>query len=110
MADLFMTGNLSNDQLQTMKKMDLEALSLLSHANYEVNVLRKQLTESDIGKDYTYLCSVSDSLLWHAIWRRPVHKQLKDNGDQNKIVVKIQPKDYHSSNYNSYGSQYSHMN
>lgn len=63
MADLFMTGNLSNDQLQTMKKMDLEALSLLSHANYEVNVQRKQLTESDIGKDYTSLCSVSDSLL-----------------------------------------------
>ncbi|PFX22060.1 Gag-Pol polyprotein [Stylophora pistillata] len=41
MTDLSMTGNLSNDQLQIMKKLGLEALSLLSHASYEINEFKK---------------------------------------------------------------------
>ena len=52
---LSMTGRVDKEQLQELKKMGLEALSLLTHVNYEINMQRKQLMKTDIGKDYATL-------------------------------------------------------
>jgi len=108
MTDLSMTGNLNSDDLHQLKKKGLEALSLLSHANYEINVQRKLLMKHDIGKDYAYLCS-SQIPFSGMLFGDDLQKQLKDIGDQNKIGAKVQSKDYHNNNSyhgNSYGSKY----
>lgn len=108
MTDLSMTGSLSNKQIQDMKKMGLEALSLLAHSNYEINVQRKQLMKSDIGRDYAYLCS-SQMPFSDMLFGDDLQKQLKDIGDQNKIGAKIQHKDYRSHSYTN-GSKYTYRN
>lgn len=106
MTDLSMTGRVDKEQLHDMKINGLEALSLLTHVNYEINMQRKQLMKADIGKDYATLCSpqvpFSDLLFGDDL-----QKQLKDIGDENKIGAKLQTKG--QQNDNSGGSyKYSH--
>ena len=58
MADELMSAkSLDSEQVLSMKKLSLEALSLLTHVNYEVNMQRRFLMKPDIGRDYSALCS-----------------------------------------------------
>ena len=60
LTDLSMTEKKGLDQegVQQIKQFGLDALSLLTHVNYELNMQRKQLMKPDIvGRDYASLCS-----------------------------------------------------
>ena len=59
LTDLSMTEKkgLDKEVVQQIKQFGLDALSLLTHVNYEVNMQRRQLMIPDIGKDYASLCS-----------------------------------------------------
>ena len=48
---------LDQEGVQQIKQFGLEALSLLTHVNYELNMQRKQLMKPDIGRDYASLRS-----------------------------------------------------
>ncbi|EDO44064.1 predicted protein [Nematostella vectensis] len=80
--------SLNLDEIQQIKKSCLEALSLLTHVNYEINIQRKFLMKPDIGSEYASLCSplvpLTDNLFGDDL-----QKHLKDIGDENKIGAKI---------------------
>ena len=48
---------LDKEGTQLIKQFGLDALSLLTLVNYEVNMQRKQLIKPEIGKDCAALCS-----------------------------------------------------
>ena len=117
LTDLSMTEKKGLDQegVQQMKQFGLDALSLLTHVNYELNMQRKQLMKPDIGRDYASLCSPYVPFTdW--LFGDDLQKQLKDIGDVNKIGVKVQghrgphrPQIGYVNNNNSKGS-FSHRN
>ena len=72
---------LDSEHVQAVKKLSLEALSLLTHVNYEINVQPRSLMKPDIGREFTSL--------GHP-WGDDLQKQLKDIGDENKVGVKVQ--------------------
>ena len=98
---------LDKEGMQLIKKFGLDALSLLTHVNYELNMQRKQLMKPDIGKDYAALCSPHVPFT-DLLFGDDLQKQLKDIGDVNKIGAKVQnhrgsqrnPSGYSSSNTN----------
>ena len=59
LTDLSMTEKkgLDKEGIQQIKQFGLDALSLLTHVNYEINMQRRQPMKPDIGKDYASLCS-----------------------------------------------------
>lgn len=59
LTDLSMTEKkeLDKEGVQQTKQFGLDALSLLTHVNYELNMQRRQLMKPDIGKDYALLFS-----------------------------------------------------
>ena len=48
---------LDTEGVQQIKQFGLDALSLLTHVNYELNMQHKQLIKPDFGTDYASLCS-----------------------------------------------------
>ena len=79
---LMVTKSANAEECQEMKKLGLEAMSLLTHASYEINMQRRLLLKPDIGKEYYALCSSQlpfTDLLFG------------DIGNQNKIGAKITP-------------------
>jgi len=83
LTDLSMTEKKGLDQF------GLDALSLLTHVNYELDMQRKQLMKPDIGRDYASLCSPHVPFTdW--LFGDDLQKQLKDIGDVNKIGAKVQ--------------------
>ena len=91
LTDLSMTEKKGLDQegVQHIKQFGLDALSLLTHVNYELNMQRKQLMKPDIGRDYASLCSPHVPFTdW--LFGDDLQKQLKDIGDVNKIGAKVQ--------------------
>ena len=76
-------------ECQDLKKLGLEALSLLTHASYE-NLQGRLLLRPDIGKEYSALCS-SQLPFTDFLFGDDLQKHLKDIGDQNKIGAKITP-------------------
>ena len=117
LTDLSMTEKKGLDQegVQQIKQFGLDALSLLTHVNYELNMQRKQLMKPDIGRDYASLCSPHVPFTdW--LFGDDLQKQLKDIGDVNKIGAKVQghrgpprPTTGYVNNNNSKGS-FSHRN
>lgn len=106
LTDLSMTEKKGLDQegVQQIKQFGLDALSLLTHVNYELNMQRKQLMKPDIGRDYASLCSP------HVLFTDWLF------GDVNKIGAKVQghrgpprPTTGYVNNNNSKGS-FSHRN
>ena len=95
------------EECQEMKKLGLEAMSLLTHASYEINMQRRLLLKPDIGREYSALCS-SQLPFTDLLFGDDLQKHLKDIGDQNKIGAKITPahkgtRPYSGkSGYNSY--------
>ena len=80
---------LDQDGVKQIKQFGLDALSLLTHVNYELNMQRKQLMKPDIGRAYASLCSPHVPFTdW--LFRDNLQKQLKDIGDVNKIGAKVQ--------------------
>ena len=81
--------SLNLDEIQLVKKRCLEALSLLTHVNYELIIQRRFLMKPDIGSEFGSLCSpvvpFTDNLFGDDL-----QKHLKDIGDQNKIGAKLQ--------------------
>ena len=71
-----------------VKKLGLEAMSLLTHAHSELNIHRCLLMKTDIGKVYAPLCS-SDVPVTDFLFGDDLQKHLKDIGDQNKIGAAI---------------------
>ena len=98
---------LVKEGMQLIKQFGLDALSLLTRVNYELNMQRKQLMKPDIGKDYAALCSPHVPFT-DLLFGDDLQKQLKDIGDVNKIGAKVQnhrgsqrnPSGYSSSNTN----------
>ena len=92
--------SLDDEECEDLKKLGLEAMSLLTHASYEINMQRRLLLRPDIGKEYSALCS-SQLPFTDFLFGDDLQKHLKDIGDQNKIPVgaKITPhyKGQHSS-------------
>ena len=91
LTDLSMTEKKGLDQegVQQIKQFGLDALSLLTHVNYELNMQRKQLMKPDIGRDYASLCSPHVPFTdW--LFGDDLQKQLKGIGDVNKIGAKVQ--------------------
>ena len=117
LTDLSMTDKkgLDQDGVKQIKQFGLDALSLLTHVNYELNMQRKQLMKPDIGRDYASLCSPHVPFTdW--LFGDDLQKQLKDIGDVNKIGAKVQghrgphrPSTGYANNNNSKGS-YSNRN
>lgn len=91
LTDLSMTEKKGLDQegVQQIKQFGLDALSLLTHVNYELNMQRKQLMKPDIGRDYVSLCSPHVPFT-DLLFGDDLQKQLKDIGDVNKIGAKVQ--------------------
>ena len=117
LTDLSMTDKkgLDQDGVKRIKQFGLDALSLLTHVNYELNMQRKQLMKPDIGRDYASLCSPHVPFT-DLLFGDDLQKQLKDIGDVNKIGAKVQghrgpprPSTGYSNTNNSKGS-YPHRN
>lgn len=90
-ADKLMVAKSANaEECQEMKKLGLEAMSLLTHASYEINMQRRLLLKPDIGREYSALCS-SQLPFTDLLFGDDLQKHLKDIGDQNKIGAKITP-------------------
>lgn len=91
LTDLSMTERKGLDQegVQQIKQFRLDALSLLTHVNYELNMQRKQHMKPDIGRDYVSLCSPHVPFT-DLLFGDDLQKQLKDIGDVNKIGAKVQ--------------------
>ena len=88
-ADKLMTVKSANtEECQEMKKLGLEAMSLLTHASYEINMQRRLLLKPDIGREYSALCS-SQLPFTDLVFGDDLQKHLKDIGDQSKIGAKI---------------------
>ena len=89
LTDLTMSEKrgLDKEGVQELKQLGLDALSLLTHVNYELNMQRKQLMKPDIGKDYASLCSPHVPFT-DMLFGDDLQKQLKDIGDVNKIGKK----------------------
>ena len=49
---LMQVKSLDAEECQGLKKLGLEAMSLLTHASYEINMQRRLLLKPDIGKEY----------------------------------------------------------
>ena len=79
---------LDKEGFQLIKQFGLDALSLLTHVNYELNMQRKQLMKPDIGKDYAALGSPHVPFR-DLLFGDDLQKQLKDMGDVNKIGAKV---------------------
>ena len=76
-----MTAKSANtEECQEMKKLCLEATSLLTHASYEINMQRRLFLKPDIGRDYSALCS-SQLLFTDLLFGDDLQKHLKDIGD-----------------------------
>ena len=80
---------LDKEGVQQIKQLGLDALSLLTHVNYELNMQRRQLMKPDIGKDYASLCSQQIPFTDY-LSGVDLQKPLKDIGDVNKIGAKVQ--------------------
>ena len=90
-ADKLMTAkSVNTEQCQEIKKLGLEAMSLLTHASYEINMQRRLLLKPDIRREYSALCS-SQLSFTDLLFGDDLQKHLKDIGDQNKIGAKITP-------------------
>lgn len=87
---LMQAKSLNADECQDLKKQGLEAMSLLTHASYEINMQRRLLLRPDIGREYSALCS-SQLPFTDFLFGDDLQKHLKDIGDQNKIGAKITP-------------------
>ncbi|XP_068707071.1 uncharacterized protein [Montipora foliosa] len=74
---------LDKEGVQQIKQLGLDALTLLTHVNYELNMQRRQLMKPNIGR----LCLF---VLPDYLFGDDLQKQLKDIGDVNKIGAKQQ--------------------
>ena len=90
MDKLMQAKSLNAEECQDLKKQGLEAMSLLTHASYEINMQRRLLLRPDIGREYSALCS-SQLPFTDFLFGDDLQKHLKDIGDQNKIGAKITP-------------------
>ena len=54
---LMLAKSLTEQECQSTRKLGLEAMSLLTHASYEINMQRRLLLKPDIGKEFSALCS-----------------------------------------------------
>ncbi|XP_068690137.1 uncharacterized protein [Montipora foliosa] len=91
LTDFSMTEKkwLDKEGAQQIKQDGLDALSLLTRVNYELNMQRRQLMKPDIGKDYASLCSQQIPFTDY-LFGDDLQKQSKDIGDVNKIGAKVQ--------------------
>ena len=105
LTDLSMTEKkgLDKEGVQQIKQFGLDALSLLMHVNYELNMQRRQLMKPDIGKDYASLCS-QQILFTDYLFGDDLQKQFKDIGNVNKIGVKVQASREYQRSSSGYGN------
>ena len=107
---------LDHKGVQLIKTLGLDALSLLSHVNYELNMQPKQLMRPDIGRDYASLCSPHLPFTdW--LFGDDLQKELKGIGDVNKIGAKVEsnrgphrPSSGYGNNSSTKGSFSHHRN
>ena len=89
-ADTAMSAKSQNlDEIQLVKKRCLEALSFLTHVNYDLNIQRRFLMKPDIGSEFGSLCSPIVPFTDY-LFGDDLQKHLKDIRDENKIGAKLQ--------------------
>ena len=93
---------LGKEGVQPIKQFGLDALSLITHVNYELNMQRRQLMKPDIGKDYASLCSQQIPFTDY-LFGDDLQKQLKDIGDVNKTGAKVQASRGSQRSFSGYG-------
>ena len=71
-----------------MKKLGLEAMSLLTHASYEINMQRRLLLKPDIGREHSSLCC-SQLPFTDLLFGDDLTKHLKDIGDQYLQLITV---------------------
>ena len=74
---LMVAKSLTEQECQSMKKLGLEVMSLLTHASYETNMQRRLLLKPDIGKEFSALCS-SQLPFTDLLFGDDLQKHLKD--------------------------------
>lgn len=106
LVDITMSAKtLDSEKTHDIKRAGLEALSLLTHVNYEINTHRKMAMKPDIGKDYAALCSAQLPFT-DMLFGDDLQKHLKDIGDINKIGAKLPNRSSFSNSGNfSHGSR-----
>ena len=68
----------------------IDNLSLLAHANTEVNNRRKELIKPDLHTDYKHLCSASTTVTAE-LFGDDLSKQVKDISEVNRVGWKLPP-------------------
>ena len=76
---LMQAKSLNAEECQDLKKFGLEAMSLLTHGSYEINMQRRLLLRPDIGKECSALYS-SQLLFTDLLFGDDLQKHLKDIG------------------------------
>lgn len=66
----------------------IDSLSLLAHANTELNNRRKELIKPDPHTDYKHLCSASTAVTAE-LFGDDLSKQAKDISDVNRVGWKV---------------------
>ena len=66
----------------------IDSLSLLAHANTELNNRRKELIKPDLHTDYKHLCSASTTATAE-LFEDDLSKQVKDISEVNRVGRKV---------------------
>ena len=66
----------------------IDSLSLLAHANTELNNRRKELIKPDLHTDYKHLCSASTTVTAE-LFGDDLSKQVKDISEENRVGRKV---------------------
>ena len=66
----------------------IDSLSLLAHANTELNTRRKELIKPDLHSDYKHLCSASTTVT-DELFGEDLSKQVKDISEVNRVGRKV---------------------
>jgi len=66
----------------------IDSLSLLAHANTELNNRRKELIKPDLHTDYKHLCSASTTVTAE-LFGDDLSKQVKDISEVNRVGRKV---------------------
>ena len=93
--------SLGKEDIDKLKKLGLDALSLFAHTNYELNIQRKYLIKPELGPEYAALCS-PDVPFTQWLFGDELFKQVQELGAENKLGRKV------SKNPGSYNKKHNH--
>ena len=79
---------IGKEDIAKIKRLGLDALSLLAHVNYELNTQRKYLLKPELGPEYAALCSPEvPATQW--LFGDDLSKQVQELGAENRLGRKV---------------------